>query len=227
MNQFFGLEIHANTLSGMTLVLLLSVLLGGLVGLEREVHGHPAGLRTHILVCLGSTLITLVSVNMGNGSNDRIAAQIVTGIGFLGAGAIIREGANVRGLTTAASVWATAGVGIALGTSPFFGQVAVIAALIVVFTLWVLNKVEDWVNDLTGRPVPIEMTIQNADRASSDLLTRLGTLGIEVRSVQSEPGQKPDTRRVLLRVRLPRHFNRAAFLQEMVSDTSVMDIDMP
>ena len=105
------MQIHS--VFGMTAVMLLSVLVGALIGFEREAHGHPAGIRTHILVCLGSTLITLVSANMGNGSNDRIAAQIVTGVGFLGAGAIIRDGATVRGLTTAASIWVTAAIGIA------------------------------------------------------------------------------------------------------------------
>src|SRR5881227_2783375 len=114
MHSFFGIQIDPGSVGGMTVALMLSVLMGGLIGLEREIHGHPAGLRTHILVCLGATLMTLVSVNMGNGSNDRIAAQIVSGIGFLGAGAIIREGVSIRGLTTAASIWATAGVGIAL-----------------------------------------------------------------------------------------------------------------
>src|SRR5512143_569517 len=124
METFFGIHVQPQSMSGMAFALLLSVLLGGLVGLERELHAHPAGLRTHILVCLGSCLMTLVSVNMGHGSNDRIAAQVVSGVGFLGAGAIIREGATVRGLTTAASIWSTAGIGIALGTSPFFGEVA-------------------------------------------------------------------------------------------------------
>src|SRR5690349_6767845 len=117
MNSFFGMHFQANSMWGFTLSLLLSVVLGGLIGLERELHGHPAGLRTHILVCMGSALITLVSVysaNLNGVRSDptRISAQIVTGIGFLGAGAIIREGGSIRGLTTAASLWTTAAIGL-------------------------------------------------------------------------------------------------------------------
>ncbi|NLN06375.1 MAG: MgtC/SapB family protein, partial [Firmicutes bacterium] len=98
--------------------LFVSVLLGGLVGLERERHNRPAGLRTHILVCLGSALIMIVSFAGFSGtfgfSGDpaRIAAQVVSGIGFLGAGTILRQGGFVRGLTTAASLWVVAAVGL-------------------------------------------------------------------------------------------------------------------
>ena len=91
-------------------------MLGGLIGWERERHARPAGLRTHILVCVGAALITEISHSFGP-NGDRIAAQVVTGVGFLGAGTIIREGTGglVHGLTTAASLWAIAGVGIAVG----------------------------------------------------------------------------------------------------------------
>src|SRR5690554_2770579 len=94
--------------------LVLSVVLGGLIGLERESHGRPAGFRTHILVCIGSTLVMIISAyafmefstgRPGGYDPGRIAAQVISGIGFLGAGTIMREGANVRGLTTAASLW--------------------------------------------------------------------------------------------------------------------------
>src|SRR6266542_2054899 len=102
--------------------LLVAALLGAAIGYEREVHDHPAGMRTHLLVALGSALFTVVSIfgfasGAGQGPVDpsRVAAQIVTGIGFLGAGAIIKYGTSVRGLTTAASLWTTAGIGMAAG----------------------------------------------------------------------------------------------------------------
>jgi putative Mg2+ transporter-C (MgtC) family protein len=95
--------------------LLVATVLGGIVGLQRERGRRPAGLRTHTLVCVGAALITIVSESYIEGDRARIAAQIVSGIGFLGAGTIIREGPTVRGLTTAASLWAVAGVGIACG----------------------------------------------------------------------------------------------------------------
>src|SRR5262252_11255075 len=100
--------------------LCLAGLLGGLVGLEREVHSQPAGLRTHMIVALGSCLIMLVSIQMGamnpgRGDPARIAAQVVAGVGFLGAGAIMRSGLSVRGLTTAACLWTVAAIGLAVG----------------------------------------------------------------------------------------------------------------
>src|SRR5207248_10519029 len=95
--------------------LFLAALLGALIGFERERHDRPAGLRTHILVCMGAALITQVSRHLGGVRFDesRIAAQIVSGIGFLGAGTIFRTGSVVRGLTTAASLWVVAGIGMA------------------------------------------------------------------------------------------------------------------
>ena len=96
--------------------LLLAVLVGGVLGFEREMHGHPAGFRTHILVCLGACLMAMID-GIYPKLDERIAAQVVTGVGFLGAGTIIRanQGLTVQGLTTAASLWATAGIGIAFG----------------------------------------------------------------------------------------------------------------
>jgi len=93
--------------------LVLAALLGAFVGLEREIRGYPAGVRTIALVALGSALFTEISTITG--SEDRIAAGIVTGIGFLGAGVIFREGYTVRGITTAATIWSAAAVGMAVG----------------------------------------------------------------------------------------------------------------
>jgi putative Mg2+ transporter-C (MgtC) family protein len=123
--------------------LLLAALLGAAIGIEREIHDHPAGTRTHLLVSLGSAGFTVLSiygfVGLGDGAAtgpvdpSRVAAQIVTGIGFLGAGAIIKYGTSVRGLTTAASLWVTAAVGMAAGTGQWI--LAIVATGIVVFSL--------------------------------------------------------------------------------------------
>ena len=128
----------------LTGLLLLAVLLGGLVGWERERHERPAGLRTHILVCVGAALMTLVS-NRSPAGADRIAAQIVTGVGFLGAGTIIRDGTSgaVRGLTTAASLWAIAGVGIAVGCGGLYAELATVGTLLILGTLTLLNRFEN------------------------------------------------------------------------------------
>ena len=102
--------------------LCLSVLFGGMVGLERELHGRAAGLRTHIMVSLGSCLIMLTSLyvfaiynKVASVDPSRIAAGVITGIGFLGAGTILRGGEGIRGLTTAASLWVVAAIGLAVG----------------------------------------------------------------------------------------------------------------
>ena len=136
------------TLSSGELVLriLVAAVLGGLVGLERELSDQPAGLRTHILVVLGACLFTLAGAYGLEGfaggeaavrlDPTRIAAQVVSGIGFLGAGAILREGLNIRGLTTAAALWVTAAIGVAVGLGYWIGaSVSVVAVLIALFGL--------------------------------------------------------------------------------------------
>ena len=120
--------------------LIVAAFLGMIVGLERERHEHPAGMRTHLLVALGSAAFTILSVDVfagPDGDRGRVAAQIVAGIGFLGAGAILKEGATVRGLTTAASLWTMAAIGMAVGAGAW--GVGVVVALIVVVSLWPLR----------------------------------------------------------------------------------------
>ncbi|HAN86688.1 MAG: MgtC/SapB family protein [Bacillota bacterium] len=127
-------------------LMALATLLGALVGLERERQGKSAGLRTHALVCLGSALITIVSIHgfgpVGPGLRDpaRVAAQVVSGIGFLGAGTIMREGLSIRGLTTAASLWTTAGIGLAIGSGMVWPAVG--ATVLVQFVLVAMSRVE-------------------------------------------------------------------------------------
>jgi len=128
--------------------IVVSIILGGLVGLEREHHNQPAGLKTHIVLCVGATLITIVSITLardlsGSMTSDpaRIAAQIVSGIGFLGGGAILRLGATVRGLTTAACIWTVTGVGMAVGAGYYFPAVLTIIA--VLLTLHFLGRFEN------------------------------------------------------------------------------------
>ncbi|MFQ5912908.1 MAG: MgtC/SapB family protein [Nitrospinota bacterium] len=123
--------------------LLLSTILGGFVGVEREWRNQPAGLRTHLILSLGAALVTVVSIKLGNqtGSDPtRIAANIVTGVGFLGAGAILRLGISIRGLTTAASIWTTAGIGMAVGAGVYAG--AFMATGFVLLGLVILRGLE-------------------------------------------------------------------------------------
>jgi putative Mg2+ transporter-C (MgtC) family protein len=122
--------------------LAVSIIIGGLIGLERELEHKPAGLRTIILVCLGSTIFMLVGFELGLAGSElgRIVAGVVTGIGFLGAGAIIRARGEVYGLTTAATIWLASGLGLAIGAGYF--TLAIIAAIFVLVVLRLLGIVE-------------------------------------------------------------------------------------
>lgn len=170
----------------MSLKLLLAGVLGGAVGYEREMHEHPAGLRTHILVCIGSTLITLISVSFlpPLGDPSRIAAQIVSGIGFLGAGTILRQGSIVRGLTTAASLWAVSGIGMAVGIGGHFLILSVVATLIVFITLSTLRFFEPKVGRGPIHGLYLEVPVGNA-QILNNILTRMTDLGIAIRSIRS------------------------------------------
>ncbi len=127
--------------------LALAVLVGGLIGLEREFRDKSAGFRTIIFITVGSTLFTIFSLNLGNETNPtRIAANIVTGIGFLGAGAIMRDGSKVAGLTTAAVIWLSASLGMGLGGGRY--MLVGIATGIVLVVLWIFPTFERWVDNI-------------------------------------------------------------------------------
>jgi putative Mg2+ transporter-C (MgtC) family protein len=142
-NPWYISELH------ILLRLLLALLLGGLVGFEREQSNHAAGLRTNILVCLGSCLLMLLSmygfasfVDEPNVRVDpaRLAAAVITGIGFLGAGTILFTGKSITGLTTAASLWVVSAIGLAVGAGFYFASAT--ATIMVLVTLWAFNKLE-------------------------------------------------------------------------------------
>ena len=123
----------------------LAVVLGGVIGLEREASDKPAGLRTNILICLGSTLMMILSIEVARhfavtaADPGRIAQGVITGIGFLGAGTILHSRGGVTGLTTAATTWAVSGIGLALGAG--FYALAAVTTLLILLVLWVLGKV--------------------------------------------------------------------------------------
>jgi putative Mg2+ transporter-C (MgtC) family protein len=127
---------------------LLAILVGGLIGLEREFRDKDAGFRTLIFICAGSTLFTIFSLRLSPvGDAGRIAAQIVSGVGFLGAGVILREGGQIRGLTTASTVWLVAALGMGIGMGQYMFSIG--AALIFLFVLFVFPKIESRVARLS------------------------------------------------------------------------------
>jgi putative Mg2+ transporter-C (MgtC) family protein len=125
----------------LTTRILLAVLLGGLLGLERERVDKPAGLRTHILVCLGSCLFTILSFDAFPGSDpSRIAAYVVAGIGFIGAGVIFQSGKRITGVTTAASLWVTTSIGMAVGVGYYIAGLLTSVISYVILRLGVIEK---------------------------------------------------------------------------------------
>jgi len=124
--------------------IVLAAGLGAALGIEREIGAQPAGLRTHMLVAAGAALFTLSGDTGAVGADPtRVAAQVVTGIGFLGGGAIFKEGVNIRGLTTASSLWVTAAIGLAVGLRQWLAAIA--ATVLAMIVLWIVRLAEhDW-----------------------------------------------------------------------------------
>ena len=131
--------------------IVLAIFLGGLIGIEREYFGRPAGFRTHILVSVGAALVMLISIYGfdGNGDPARLAAQVISGIGFLGAGAIIHSEKDIKGLTTAATLWVTAMIGLAAGNGFYFG--ALLATVISLIVLIWFRRVEARMNNASSK----------------------------------------------------------------------------
>jgi putative Mg2+ transporter-C (MgtC) family protein len=189
--------------------LVVAGILGGAIGAEREIHERDAGLRTHMLVGVGAALFTIVSAYAWSDFNfssrngvtydpTRIAAQIVTGIGFLGAGAIIRQGLSVRGLTTAASLWVVAAIGMAAGAGYYSG--ALVATIVVLVSLWPLRVLARRIFERV-RPGELRLEVElRANESPAVLLESLESRGVAVRSFEVEDAR--DRRRVALDVRV-------------------------
>jgi len=152
--------------SSVLLRLILAVLLGGVIGMEREMHGRPAGFRTHIVVCLGATMLIVGSEFYQNHFDsgtvfdpNRMAAGIITGIGFLGAGAIMREENMVRGLTTAGCIWFVAGLGVVIGKGLF--SLALWGTLLVFIMLVFFRYVESWMSVENYGELAVRMNLES------------------------------------------------------------------
>jgi putative Mg2+ transporter-C (MgtC) family protein len=154
------------------LKLVLAAVLGGIIGLEREIRDKPAGLRTNILICVGSTLYMSISTKVAQllgGDPTRIAAQIISGIGFLGAGAVLHSHGFVLGLTTAATIWVVAGVGMALGSGMY--SIALFVTGMSIVTLYFLSFLEDRIQE--RKSYSYSLVVTNLNNAIASINTVL------------------------------------------------------
>jgi putative Mg2+ transporter-C (MgtC) family protein len=204
--------------------LLLAAVLGGAIGAERELNDQPAGLRTHMLLTIGACLFTLISAyGFGGGLGtdpSRIAAQIVTGIGFLGGGAIVRHGLTVKGVTTAASIWATASVGVAIGAGSYVLGIG--GAVLVVATLFGLRRADEVLQRWgVSREEYLIEAVPGFD------LERLAEVGrrekVALRGMERE--EDDDAIRITLLVKLPPRYRPARLLDALSQVEGVRQVD--
>ncbi len=176
------------------LPIVFALVLGGAVGLEREFHGRPAGLRTHILVCLSSTMLITLSRELGSDPDlgtagrlvfdpNRMGAGIVTGVGFLGASTVLRSGDFLRGLTTAACIWYVAGLGIVLGDRKY--GLGISCTLIVLAVLTIVNRLASLITPTVYRRLIVVARCTNLDSTLSEVRAELERAGIAIMDVAS------------------------------------------
>ncbi|WP_309119168.1 MgtC/SapB family protein [Paenibacillus sp.] len=192
----------------LTLRVVVALLLGGLIGIEREWNHHAAGFRTHLLVCVGSAAIMLLSIYGFSDFADeynvrmdpaRLAAQVVSGIGFLGAGAIIRTGVNISGLTTAASIWVVAAIGLCAGAGFYYG--ATLITVLVLIILFLLNKVEKRMHRRRNHN-EVKMKVARGSSAVGKITEVFDLYGLQIANVsfESEMEGKLDEAVCMIRV---------------------------
>jgi putative Mg2+ transporter-C (MgtC) family protein len=209
--------------------LALACILGALIGLERESLNRPAGLRTYTLVCVGSTLAMIVSIDIYmqyyqtvNADPGRIAAQVVSGIGFLGAGTIMREGASVRGLTTAAGLWVVACIGLAVGAGLYIPAVA--TTILILFVLIYFIRFEQF---FTGMREYKGLVIVVEDRPGQvgNIGSILGDMGVLIKNIQLNHMENEDNLEVELLVELPSGMKISDVIEELSTMKELKSID--
>lgn len=215
--------------------LVLALVLGGMVGIERERKNQPAGFRTHVVLCVGSALMMLTSIHMAEEFNSgepgtqrvtdpsRIAAQVVSGVGFLGGGAILRMGVTIRGLTTAASLWSTSGIGLAAGCGYYYG--AVLMTVLMLTTLSVLSSLENLLfRSKSMRTLLVAARdIPGLIGAVERVLTREGIKVLNLRVTKGSPEGTVD---LVATVDTPRDANLNKVVKELVAIPDITEVDM-
>ncbi len=211
--------------------LLVAATLGGLVGLERERYNQPAGFRTHLILCVGSCLIMMLSIHVAfdivhrsyEADPGRIAAQVVSGIGFLGAGAILRFGASVKGLTTAASLWTIAGIGLAVGSGFYLG--AVIATILMMLALTTLKKLEKVF--LSGRyQQQLTLSVRDSVGIIGKIENALAKCNSSICSIRTEKSNITGMMEIQSIIQKPKNINIARITQELHLIDEISEIEI-
>ena len=188
------MEFREVTYLAVALRIVMAVILGGIIGMEREIKHRPAGLRTYMLVCMGSCLVMLTNQYVcqvyGTGDPVRLGAQVVSGIGFLGAGTIIvTRRSQIKGLTTAAGLWAAAGVGLALGVG--FYEAAVMGSLSIFVVMTLLQRMDNRMHRRSSRVgAYFELT---KDLSLGEFLQQVREKNVEIRDIQQEGESSPES----------------------------------
>jgi putative Mg2+ transporter-C (MgtC) family protein len=214
--------------------LLLAIVLGGAIGLERESRGRPAGLRTHILVCLGATIIMIASTRMGELTQalsptsriqvdpGRIAAGIVTGIGFLGAGAIIRIGDLVRGLTTAGCIWFVAALGISIGQGLY--ALAIVSTVLGLTVLLALTQVERKIQPIAYRSIVVIAALRQAEAIEEQCRVLLTDRQVRVQDVLNRLSVGEDRAEVTFKISVRHRLQSGEVLRAVAALEGVTDV---
>ena len=222
------MEMLPLTYGGAALRILCAIFIGGLLGLDRGLKNRPAGMRTYMLVCVGSCLIMLTNQfiyqSTGTGDPVRMGAQVVSGIGFLGAGTIIvTRRSQIKGLTTAAGLWAAAGVGLALGVGFYFGAALGGAAIFGVMTL--LHRMD---NKLQRNARTIEVYVEmSQDFSVGDFLRELRTRNLELHELQREHDAHTEqgVRAYLATLRAQRRTSHIELLEDLTKIPGILFIE--
>ena len=203
--------------------LFVALILGGLIGIEREGIRRPAGLRTHILVCVSSALIMLSGiylsdafVNRSTVDPARLGAQVISGIGFLGAGTILKGNSGVKGLTTAASLWSVAGIGIACGIGFYLG--AIICTSLILFALMVFGKIEKFIKK-RDHALYIEILCENQSNNLDKVINAFNKKNIDIKNMETNILDNKSTLQLKFLAVLP----RGSKPQVIISDITHID----
>lgn len=217
--------------------IVLSIIIGGCVGYEREYKNRPAGFRTNILVCVGSTIVSLIQISIGNDAISlvnlnnnllniinvdyaRLGAQVITGVGFLGAGTIIHTKGSIKGLTTAASLWAVAILGLAIGMGYY--NLSIFGAIAIVVSLGLFKRFEDRFMK-TADLVSIEIRYIEKDEATKLINDIFRKYFIKIKSIDCEE-KNYETIKNIYTVRLEKNIDMNNILHQLIDNTYIISV---